>query len=179
MKKNFIIITVGVIGLILLVAGLLYSYYSNSKHENAGSLKKVESNGSSASDHFQVAPLTKEFVVDENTTANYGDKKVTLDSPEDLPVSTSFNNFAYDQTKGESISITGSCSDAYYAILIFRSKDDYKKNPELAATNSAFECPEDKKFTKGFALKDFNLISGEYYFFVADQGKTGSWYNPR
>lgn len=121
----------------------------------------------------------KEFVVDENAAANYGGKKITVDSPEALPISTSFQAFSYDQEKGESISITGSCSDAYYAVVVFQNFIDYKQNPSAFVINQAFPCPEDKKFTKGFELKDFNLVSGEYYFFVADQGKAGSWYNPR
>ncbi len=178
MRKNILII-VGVIIIFLVAAGLWYSFGSNFSSQKNKKANETAVDAASASEHFKVTPLTKEFVVDDSATTNYGGEKVTLDSSEKLPVSTSFKSFTYDATKGETLKISGSCSDAYYAIIIFQGKDDYKKKPDGAVFNQATSCPEDKNFTRIIELRDYNLPTGEYYFFVADQGKSGSWYNPR
>ena len=179
MNKNFYIL-IGVVIVILAAGAGWYYFYSKSLDKYPGKVGDQNTlDAASTSEHFKVTPLTKEFIIEENSAAMYGGQKVTLTSPEDLPASTSLKNFSYDQTKGESIKISGSCSDAYYAIVIFRGADDYKQKADSAVFNQAFACPDDKKFTRTLQLKDYNLLSGEYYFFVADQGKTGAWYNPR
>lgn len=123
---------------------------------------------------------TQKFSADEKPAQIYqSDEKITVATPEKLPESTEFKSFSYDQTVGKMIGVSGSCSDAYYAIVIFRAKDDYRKNPAASVFNQAFECPTDHKFSNGIELKNFNLPSGEYYFLVADQGNKGTWYNPR
>lgn len=90
-----------------------------------------------------------------------------------------FKSFTYDASKGKVISISGNCSDKYYAVLVFDSAVDYRKNPSAARSNRAFECPATKLFNVEMNLRDINLQSGSYYVFIADQGSTGSWYNPR
>lgn len=96
-----------------------------------------------------------------------------------LPPSENFKSFVYDAATGKNISVSGTCHDAYYALLIFDSKDDYRTNPSAARANRAYECTGTGLFTIKMDLRDINLPSGEYYLFIADQGKTGSWYNPR
>lgn len=178
MKKNIPII-LGIIATILLLSALWYSFFGSAPKLISNTNNASLTNASSSSDHFKLTPLTTDFVVDENASTRYGNEKVTLDSSEKLPVSTSFKSFAYDAAKGEALKISGSCSDTYYAIVIFQTSVDYKQKPDAAVFNQATLCPEDKKFSRTIELKDYNLPTGEYYFFVADQGKSGSWYNPR
>lgn len=129
---------------------------------------------------IQMETPAQEFSADEKPAQIYqSDEKITVATPEKLPESTEFKSFSYDQTVGKMIGVSGSCSDAYYAIVIFRAKDDYRKNPAASVFNQAFECPTDHKFSNGIELKNFNLPSGEYYFLVANQGNKGTWYNPR
>lgn len=90
-----------------------------------------------------------------------------------------FKSFSYDATLGKKIILAGSCRDAYYAFLIFKSTDDYRKDPARAYYNTAYPCPANKIISLELNLKDINLTSGNYYLFLADQGNTGSWYNPR
>ncbi len=90
-----------------------------------------------------------------------------------------FKTFAYDASVGKTISLSGNCSAKYYTLLIFDSNVDYRKEPSAARSNRAFECPATKLFNVEMNLKDINLQSGSYYVFIADQGSTGSWDNPR
>lgn len=134
-----------------------------------------------------VAPIpavqvpTEAFVVtDTNTTKT--DVLVKATSSADtktLKAPTNFKSFAYDATTGKTISVSGTCHDTYYALLIFGSKDDYRTNPGAARSNRAFECGASRVFTINMDLRDINLPSGNYYLFVADQGSKGTWYNPR
>jgi len=124
----------------------------------------------------------EKFVIEE-TAADikemYGDEKVSIAEPEKLPESKQFASFAYDQSAGKQISISGACLDFYYAFLVFKSSDDYKSRPDASVINRALDCPQGNKFNFTVDLKDFNLPSDDYYFFIADQGKIGGWYNPR
>lgn len=131
-----------------------------------------------ASSSPPAAPVQK-IEVANTAPVIYGDKKVNLDKPADLPEAVSFKGFSYTAELGKQLSLSGACQDKYYAIVIFDSKDDYRQNPAAAKFNRAYECPENKTFQTDINLQQFNLPSGNYYLFVADQGETGSWYNPR
>lgn len=125
-------------------------------------------------------PPQEEFVVPTiSATASYGGEKVTADEPAKLPEAVQFRSFSYDPAEGKIISVSGGCADAYYAVLVFDAQNDYRKDPAAARVNRASACPADKLFRTQFNLRDFNLPAGSYYFFVADQGEKGSWYNPR
>lgn len=91
----------------------------------------------------------------------------------------SFQSFDYESIQGKIISISGTCSDKYYALLVFKENDDYRKDPAKAFFNKAYPCPPAASFSATVDLRDFNLPSGRYYLFVADEGERGSWYNPR
>lgn len=104
---------------------------------------------------------------------------VTSSDTKNLKDSTVFKSFNYDSNLGKLIALSGTCHDKYYAFLIFDSTIDYRKDPGMAQSNKAFACPANGKFTVNINLKDLNLQSGKYYIFIADQGLTGSWYNPR
>lgn len=122
-----------------------------------------------------------EIVVVTNTGAVQGSAKenIATANPNIFKAPENFKSFAYDASKGKVISLSGTCRDSYYAILVFESSVDYRKSPASARYNSAFSCPASHLFTTEVNIKDFNLPTGNYYIFVADQGDKGSWYNPR
>ncbi|HEX8993683.1 MAG TPA: hypothetical protein VF803_00330, partial [Candidatus Paceibacterota bacterium] len=98
--------------------------------------------------------------------------------PQTLPPST-FHVFSYDSALGKVIDLSGACTDTYYALLVFSASDDYRTSPAKARVNQAHVCPAGGAFSLSVNLQNFNLQSGSYYLFIADQGKTGTWYNPR
>lgn len=127
-----------------------------------------------------VQPPTEQFVVTD-LGKKEGSQKENI-ATADTKIFTApinFKSFTYDASKGKVISISGNCSDKYYAVLVFDSAVDYRKSPGSARSNRAFECPTTKLFNVEMNLRDINLQSGSYYVFIADQGSTGSWYNPR
>ncbi len=97
----------------------------------------------------------------------------------DMPDPETFKTFTYDATRGKTLKVhSKGCPDKYFAVLIFSSADDYRANPAAAKVNQAFPCQ--KQNTKiRLIMENYNLTSGDYYYFVADQGDAGSWYNPR
>ncbi|MEK7212806.1 MAG: hypothetical protein AAB686_03975, partial [Patescibacteria group bacterium] len=124
-------------------------------------------------------PPKEEFVMDIQPATQYGDEKVNLTKPEKLPAAVEFKTFSYDPKIGKVVAVSGTCSDVYYTFVVFDAKDDYRKDPTRAKINRAYECPSSKAFRLEMNLKDLNLAAGTYYFFIADQGARGTWYNPR
>ena len=152
-----------------------------------GSLGRVTvdvSNVTTAPTESPEAPLakppTEQFIVTDlgKTEGSQKENIATADTAI-FTAPVNFKSFSYDANKGKIISLSGNCSDKYYAVLIFDSSVDYRKDPSAARSNRAFECPATKLFNVEVNLRDINLTSGSYYVFIADQGSTGSWYNPR
>lgn len=182
-KKHIIIAVAGLcIGVVLSFAAFWYfgdSVDIGKKVEIKNTASRQTSEQSS--EQPEIIPDEK-FVVEETAIdikEMYGGEKVSIAETEKLPESKQFSVFSYDSQKGKQVSISGACYDAYYAFLVFRSFDDYKSRPDSSVINRALDCPQGNKFNFTVDLKDFNLPSGEYYFFIADQGKSGGWYNPR
>lgn len=123
---------------------------------------------------FWVEPLSPGFQSGNGTMVLDGVGK-------NFPAPEKFNDFIFDSKSLilKSLKISGICSDAYYAVLIFSINDDYRGNPTAAKFNRAFSCPNDKKINQEIDLSSLHLLSGKYYYFVADQGASGSWYDPR
>lgn len=67
----------------------------------------------------------------------------------------------------------------YYTILIFSTEDDYRQTPANAKFNQATPCQRGQEIERAIDLGTLNLIQGRYYYIVADQEKSGTWYNPR
>lgn len=126
------------------------------------------------------APVQNFTVVNNaaEVTAKKVDPKTLTAQSKDIPPPVNFKSFEYDATAGKVISVSGTCSDKFYALVIFKSTVDYRARPDGAVSNRAFDCPSSRTFTLETDLRNYNLQSGGYYFFVADQG-SGSWYNPR
>lgn len=74
--------------------------------------------------------------------------------------------------------VEGACEDAYYAVLIYSKKIDYRESPLDARYNVASVCPSEKIFSVPVDLSRLPLVEGEVYYIIrAQQGKTGQWYN--
>ena len=74
------------------------------------------------------------------------------------------------------IQISGTCSAAYYTIIIFPDATDYEYNPSLAVYNEANKCVGGT-FTQTISDLDLppQLATGTYYLIVANQGTKGPW----
>jgi hypothetical protein len=101
----------------------------------------------------------------------------------DYPKPSTFKTFSYglgmysDKT---SLSVSGLCADTYYVVLIFNAEVDYREQANMAVYNSAQPCKSGERFSTEINLdKAVSARPGRYYYFVADQGKTGLWRNPR
>lgn len=162
--------------LAFVIAFLQYFHYTPSKSNYSSD---SASSATKSTDMASVPKVPVESITIKDTSEVLNSKPVTTDQSKPTKAPESFNTFTYDAQQGKRIVISGVCHADYYALLIFKSQDDYRKNVTGSLINKAYQCPTSSKFKLDFDLRDFNLISGHYYLFVADQGKTGSWYNPR
>jgi hypothetical protein len=93
-----------------------------------------------------------------------------------LPAPETFQTFTY--TGQESIGASGTCTDAYYALLIYPKEIDYRASPLDAKYNTATACT-DRSFITTIALAPLHLEKGHSYYVVkAQQGAKNGWYNP-
>lgn len=135
--------------------------------------------GSSAAPPPKPEPPKEAFVVaDVGKVEGSAKENIATVDPSVFKAPESFKSFSYDASTGKKIAVSGTCRDSYYTLLIFDSKTDYRKEPAAARYNSAFPCNASHLFTMEVNISNFNLPTGNYYLFIADQG-TGSWYNPR
>ncbi|MEK7569120.1 MAG: hypothetical protein AAB497_03335 [Patescibacteria group bacterium] len=131
------------------------------------------------------APVAKLVETETFVVTNMGKvegsakENIATADPKIFKAPENFKSFLYDATVGKKIALAGTCRDAYYALLIFKSSDDYRKDPARSYYNTAYECPKSGIVALEVDLQSINLQSGSYYLFLADQGNTGSWYNPR
>jgi hypothetical protein len=99
------------------------------------------------------------------------------------PAPAQFKTFTYGKNGingSPALSISTTCNDAYVAVLIFPSAIDYRGDINAAIYNDAFPCRAGQSFTTTVATSDIATAPfGTYYYFVADQGTAGTWYNPR
>ncbi len=167
--------------LAVLVLGIFVYFFAKSPGRQT---EFVAQNGNQAqtNQEQQIKPVEtpkETFIVQEDAKVAYGNEKISATQTQKLPEAVKFKTFSYNPKIGKIIEVAGACNDVYYAIIVFKSTDNYKTNPAMAKVNNAFDCPAARVFKANLSLADFNLPSGDYYFFVADQGKTGTWYNPR
>jgi len=69
----------------------------------------------------------------------------------------------------------GTCKKEYFVILGYRHLNDYKTNPTSFIYNKAFNCKNGSYY---YELNDLplNINPQTYYFLVAEQDASGSWY---
>jgi hypothetical protein len=77
-----------------------------------------------------------------------------------------------DRTK---LIFEGNCQKEYFVILGYRHLNDYKTNPTSFIYNKAFNCKNGYYY---YELNDLplNITPQTYYFLVAEQNASGSWY---
>ncbi len=182
-EKHYGIIVAGVITVAML--GLTVWYGATGRLGDLGKVTvevspETQTSGTTTPQAPVVKPPTEQFVVADlgNVEGSQKENIATADT-KIFTAPINFKSFTYDAKVGKIVSLSGNCSDKYYAVLIFDSSVDYRKDPNAARSNRAFECPATKLFNTEINLKDLNLSNGSYYVFIADQGSTGSWYNPR
>ena len=99
------------------------------------------------------------------------------------PPPSQFRTFIYNSAGlngGSSITVSAVCHDTYDTVLIFPASLDYRVNLASAVYNVASPCEMGKTFNVVIDLAMLgHAPSGTYYYFIADQGASGSWYNPR
>ncbi|MBI5306022.1 hypothetical protein HZB04_00290 [Candidatus Wolfebacteria bacterium] len=168
--------------LAVLVLGTFVYFFAKSPGRQTEFVAQQNDNQAQINQERQIKPIEtpkETFIIKEDSKIAYGDEKISASQTQKLPESAKFKTFSYDPKVGKIIEVAGACSDIYYAIIVFKATDNYKTSPALAKVNNALECPANRIFKTILNLGEFNLSTGEYYFFVADQGKTGTWYNPR
>lgn len=78
-----------------------------------------------------------------------------------------------DNTNGV-LNVSGSCTDKYYAILVFKNPEDYERDRNAYIVNRSYPCT-----TGSFSvtLSDLppTLPDGTYYVMVGSQGDWGPW----
>jgi hypothetical protein len=94
-----------------------------------------------------------------------------------MPAPSSFEHFTYHA--GQPVFIAGHCTSAYYTVLVYPAKKDYRKNPQFAVYNVATPCPSVGSFTENLIFSSSGFTEGtSYYLIRAEQGAFGSWYDP-
>lgn len=171
-------IAIAIVG-VLAVVGILYgAFYGGGAVKTTYTAQQKEVPVTAVPAPVVPEPTESFVVTDINKTSEPSKITGAVDTKA-LTAPTNFKSFAYDAKVGKTISVSGTCHDTYYALLIFDAKDDYRTNPGSARSNRAFACGASRLFTIKMDIRDINLASGNYYLFVADQGNKGSWYNPR
>jgi hypothetical protein len=99
------------------------------------------------------------------------------------PAPSRFRTFTYDATGmngSSSLPVSTTCHDAYVTILVFPAAVDYRANLNRAIINEALPCHSGSPFNGAvFASDMVPAPFGNYYVITADQGTSGTWYNPR
>lgn len=166
--------------LVLVVVGISYfAFHGGAPMSVEVPVQKAETVATSTPSEAKQATTERFVVTDLGQTEGSSKENIATADPKIFKAPENFKSFSYDASVGKVITLAGTCKDEYYALLVFKSSDDYRKDPARSYYNTAHPCPSSGMLTLEVNLKDFNLTSGSYYLFIADQGATGSWYNPR
>lgn len=128
---------------------------------------------------FSIIPTTPGYSLGSGSMSSNQNVFRDYRDPED------FKQITYPSEKNnlfigrDAISIIDRCNDAHYTLLIFRADIDYRKAPSAAVYNSASSCEKGEVIRITIQIENLSLTSGRYYYFIADQGESGVWYNPR
>jgi hypothetical protein len=70
--------------------------------------------------------------------------------------------------------VSGSCSNTYYVILLFKNQDDYARDPKSYILDKAYPCASGN-FSYQIADLPDSLEDGTYYLLVGEEGDKGPW----
>jgi hypothetical protein len=81
--------------------------------------------------------------------------------------------FTTDPDTGN-LSVSGTCVDPYFVVLIYGKAEDYNTSPTSYIFNKAFDCKSGQYF---YEIKDLpdSVRKGRYYLLIGGQGTSGSW----
>lgn len=92
----------------------------------------------------------------------------TIDAPIDNVVSQNIDN------ESGAMTLTGTCSDTYFVVLLYKNQSDYTEDRGSYILNKAFKC-ENGSFSYSISDLPSNLETGTYYMLIGDQGSRGTW----
>lgn len=160
LKKSYRLLGLAIL---ILILGLIFFFWRG---------QKIYSEKNSTHGQYRILPLTSGFT--QSKPDDEWLRKSNLSSLE------KFRFFEYPlNQKNNRLIIETTCADDFYAVLIFSQGDDYRHRSSAAKYNKAFPCQINEEIKHEINLAELNLPPGKYYYFVADQGKEGGWYNPR
>ncbi len=86
---------------------------------------------------------------------------------------TSPANVALDPVDG-SLKVSGSCSNVYFVVLLFRDQTDYERDPASYIVNRAYPCVNG---AYAYSINDLptTIQNGTYYLLIGEQGDRGTW----
>lgn len=72
------------------------------------------------------------------------------------------------------MTVSGVCDNKYYVILVYKSPEDYARDPRTYIVNRSFPC-ENGNYSYAIADLPPSLSDGNYYLLVASMGDVGQW----
>jgi len=167
LKKEYRLLALAVV---FFAAGAIFFWYDASLPSHAPT-----STGTPSSPAVSVQP--------PNSGASQSGQQLDPDFSK-FPPPAQFGTFTYGRGgfNGSSSTLLASstCNASYIAVLIFPSAVDYRSDIESAVYNDAFPCTAGRPFALSITTSDIATAPfGNYYLIIADQQKTGAWYNPR
>jgi hypothetical protein len=151
-KRLYRVIALGVV--LILAGGYLFFFGKEKKSEETAEVKKV------VSSRTILDPVLR-----------------------NMPSPDTYRRIAYADGKisgATGVVLEDGCHATYATLLVYPASVDYREDVSRAVVNRALPCESGKAFQYGFSAESLkNFGDGEYYYFFADQGEEGTWYNPR
>lgn len=72
------------------------------------------------------------------------------------------------------VNVSGSCSDVYFVVLLYRNAGDYETDPASYIVNRAYPC-ENGAYSYSINDVPATIQNGTYYLLIGEQGNKGSW----
>ncbi len=76
--------------------------------------------------------------------------------------------------EARTLTVSGSCDDPYYVVLIYKDEKDYSDNRSSYIFNKAFDCINGQ-YSYPVSELPPDLGDGRYYLLVGGQGNEGTW----
>lgn len=170
-----------VLSLMVVVLSVLLTYriYQERKYHFStnGQPYGISINGATPQGSLDVGNVSMQGAIPNETPVKVATK---IDLKKETLYGKKLQTFNYSKSGGQVLGISGTCVDAYYTVLIFKKSSNFQTHPGDNVFNNAFLCPDNKKIAIEIDISHSNFSDGVgYYLLVADQGKSGTWYNAR
>ncbi len=77
-------------------------------------------------------------------------------------------------TQSGMLNLSGTCSEKFYVVLVYRTAEDYDADPSSYVVNRAYPC-EGGSFTYKIDELPNTIPNGTYYLLIGEQGARGGW----